>query len=150
MKTPRSFTLLAEQMADAVILTDTAGRVSWINPAFTRLCGYSLKELKGQKPGPLLQGPDTAPKAIKVLHTAIHRGRKASVELVNYHKNSEPYSVWISLTPIKNRAGKITGFMAIERETTAMQCELRKLENEIAQFYEIICQLSDEQSVHPI
>ncbi|HSH93618.1 MAG TPA: PAS domain-containing protein [Roseimicrobium sp.] len=145
MKTNRSFTPVAEQLTDAIVITDAKGRVAWINPAFTRLCGYSLKELKGQKPGPLLQGPETDPKASRALHNAIHRGRTVTVELVNYHKEKWPYSVWISINPIKDRSGKITGFLAVERETTALQCELRKLENDIAHLYEILCRVTSAE-----
>ena len=142
MKTSCSFTPVAQQMTDAVVITDAQDRVEWINQAFTRMCGYTLKDLKGQKPGALLQGPETDPEAARMLNQAIRRGRPVSVELVNYHKKKWPYSVWISLTPIKTRDGKITGFVSIERETTALQHELRKRENDIAHLYDVICHLA--------
>ena len=146
MKKDHSFTPVAQQLTDAIIITDAKGRVDWINPAFTRLCGYSLEELKGQKPGPILQGPQTDPSTSQALHKAIHRGRKVSVEIVNYHKKKYPYSVWISLNPIKDKSGKVTGFLAVERDPTAVQCEMRKLETDIARLYEIICHLTTEPS----
>jgi PAS domain S-box-containing protein len=138
-----SFKRVAQEMRDAVIITDARGRINWINPAFTRLCGYTLAEMKGLKPGTLLHGLDTDPIAVTKLRAAIRRGRSASVELVNYHKNQSPYSVWITLGPIKDRAGKITGFMAIERETTRQQSRIRELENQVGELYNIICQLTE-------
>jgi PAS domain S-box-containing protein len=142
MKTSRSFTPVAEQLTDAIVITDAKGLIDWINPAFTRLCGYSLKELKGQKPGDFLQGPQTDPATVRVLHNAVRRGRKASVEIVNYHKDKWPYSVWITLNPIKNRAGKTTGFIAVERETTALQNELRQREDDIIRLYDALCRVT--------
>ena len=139
MKTPRSLAPVVEQLSDAIILTDLQGRVTWLNPAFTRLSGYTLDDLVGQKPGPILQGPDTDPEAAALLHDAIRLRRAVFVELLNYRKDGEPYMVSISLSPLRNRVGRATGFMAVERETSAVQRELRRLENEVAQLYGILC-----------
>lgn len=139
MKTPRSLAPVAEQLSDAILITDLDGRVTWLNPAFTRLSGYTLDEMRGQKPGPILQGHDTDPEATVLLHHAIRQRRSISVELLNYRKNGEPYMVSISLSPLRNRAGKFIGFMAVERETSAVQRELRRLENEVAELYSILC-----------
>lgn len=142
MKTPRLLTPVAEQLSDAIVISDPEGRVTWMNPAFTRLCGYTLEEMQGQKPGHLLQGPDTDPEIVALLRQAIRQRVPITVELVNYHKSGAPYVVSISLTPLRNRAGKPTGFMAVERETSSKQRELRRLENEVAQLYEILCRVS--------
>lgn len=139
MKTPRSLAPVAEQLADAIVITDPQGRVAWLNPAFTRLSGYTLDELRGRKPGPLLQGPDTDPESAALLHHAIRQRQPVAVELLNYRKNGEPYMVALTLNPLRDRAGRLTGFMAVERETSAVRREIRRLENEVAQLYEILC-----------
>ena len=139
MKTPRSLAPVVEQLSDAIILTDLHGRVTWINPAYTRLSGYSLEEMLGQKPGHLLQGPDTDPESAALLRHAIRLRQPITVELLNYRKDGQPYMVSIALSPLRNRAGRLTGFMAVERETSAVQRELRRLENEVAQLYAILC-----------
>lgn len=139
MKPPRAIATLATQLADPAVLTDPEGRVTWINSAFTRLCGYTLPELRGRKPGHLLQGPATDPVAVAKLRSALHQHRAASVELVNYRKNGEPYAVWISLNPLHDRTGQLVGFMAIERETSHLHRELRRLETEVAELYAAVC-----------
>jgi PAS domain S-box-containing protein len=139
MKTPRSLATVAEQLSDAIVFTDPQGRVTWLNPAFIRLCGYTLDEMRGRKPGSLLQGPDTDPETVSILRHAIREREPVTVELVNYRKNGEPYTVSIALSPLRNRAGRLTGFMAVERETSDVQREIRRLENEIAQLYSILC-----------
>lgn len=139
MKTPRFLAPVAKQLSDAILITDAHGRVVWLNPAFTRLSRYTLTDLRGRKPGPFLQGPDTDPEAAAVLHRAIRRRESAKVELLNYRKDGTPYMVSITLNPLRDRAGRFSGFMAVERETSAVQREMRRLENEIAQLYEILC-----------
>ncbi len=139
MKTPRSLAPVAEQLSDAIILADLNGRVTWVNPAFTRLSGYTLDDMRGRKPGTLLQGPDTDPESAALLHHAVRQRQPLTVELLNYRKDGAPYMVSISLSPLRTRAGRVTGFMAVERETSAIQRELRRLENEVAQLYGILC-----------
>ena len=145
MKTPRAFATVATQLADPTVITDPEGRVVWINPAFTTLCGYTLTEMKGRKPGHLLQGPASDPEAIAELRQAIREQRTASVELINYHKNGAPYAVWITVNPLQDRSGEHIGFMAIERETSRLQRELRRLENEVAELYGVLCRLGGRQ-----
>lgn len=147
MKTPRLLAPVAEQLSDAIVITDLQGRITWFNPAFSRLCGYTLDDLRGQKPGRFLQGPHTDPESVALLRHAIREREPATVELVNYRKSGEPYTVSISLSPLRNRSGKVTGFMAVERETSAVQRELRRLENEVAQLYAILCRVGTAEAV---
>lgn len=139
MKTPRSLAAVAEQLSDAIVITDPQGRVAWLNPAFTRLSGYTLDELRGQKPGRFLQGKDTDPESAALLHHAISQRQPVAVELLNYHKDGRPYLVAITLNPLHDRAGRFIGFMAVERETSAVRREIRRLEEEVGQLYEILC-----------
>lgn len=53
------FARVAEQSSSAVLITDGAGYVQWVNAQFTRMSGYQLVELINRKPGSVLQGPAT-------------------------------------------------------------------------------------------
>lgn len=139
MKTPRFLAPVVEQLSDAILITDRHGCVAWLNPAFTRLSGYTLAELRGRKPGHILQGPDTDPESAALLRHAIRQRQPIAVELLNYRKTGEPYMVSITLSPLRDRGGRLTGFTAIERETSDTQREIRRLENEVAQLYGILC-----------
>jgi|LauGreSuBDMM15SN_2_FD.fasta_scaffold285887_1 PAS domain S-box-containing protein len=98
----------------ARLRTDVNGFITWVNPAFTRLCGHTFSEMKGRKPGSLLQGPKSSPESIEILRHAIRHGVPCVVELVNYHKNNIPYRVRISLRPLLSESCEIIGFEAEE------------------------------------
>jgi PAS domain S-box-containing protein len=85
---------------EAWVVTDAAGRVEWVNPAFNRLCGYTLDELRGRKPGELLQGPATDPAEVGRIRAALRRPAAYEAELVNYHKDGSRYRVRLRLAPI--------------------------------------------------
>jgi PAS domain S-box-containing protein len=110
--------LIAEHTKDIVIIADAEGRMTWVNAAFTRLTGYSLNECVGQKPGSLLQGPETDPKAAHAMTAAIHQAKPIDIEIINYSKQGQPYWVEINLYPIKDSAGNVGKFIAVERDIT--------------------------------
>lgn len=100
----------------ARVLADAEGRVIAINPAFSGLCGYTFEEIRGRKPGSLLQGPETTVDSIVALRDAIRAAQGCQVEMVNYHKNKSTYRVQIDLSPIFTDQGDLEGFEAVERK----------------------------------
>lgn len=102
--------------SEAVLFTDAAGLVQWINPALTLMCGFTLDELRGRKPGSMLQGNLTDPASVSRLRQAVAAGTVCREELINYHKDGHPYWVSIAISPILGPDGAPRGFMAIESE----------------------------------
>lgn len=100
----------------ARVRSDTEGRVLEINPAFSGLCGYTFEEIRGRKPGSLLQGVETTEESVLALRKAICGRQACSVEMVNYHKNQTTYRVQIDLSPIFDEKGDLEGFEAVERK----------------------------------
>lgn len=100
----------------ARVRTDCEGRVVEINPSFSAMCGFSFPEIKGRKPGSLLQGPETEQTGIATLRHALHTGTACDVEIFNYHKDGSRYRVWIHVEPLRDDAGQLTGFEALERK----------------------------------
>ena len=98
----------------ARVETDREGLVVAVNPAFSLLCGYEFSEVKGCKPGTMLQGPDSDPTVVAGLRQAIREGLPFLGNLVNYHKDGSPYRVLVDLEPIVDSAGIVTGFRAVE------------------------------------
>ena len=105
-----------ESQRDALVVTDAEGRVQWLNDAFTDLCGYSLAELKGRKPGHVLQGPETDPATVEEIRASIRRRRACRVQMVNYHKDGTRYRADVRISPIADDAGAPVFFVARERK----------------------------------
>ncbi len=101
---------------DAVVVTNPAGLVEWINPAFTTLCGFSLDELRGRKPGALLQGADTDPAAVQRIRESLQEKRACRETLTNYHKDGSPYRVSVAIAPILDDEQQPLWFIARERK----------------------------------
>lgn len=96
--------------------TDVEGRVVAINPAFSGLCGYTFQEIRGRKPGSMLQGEGTEPAQVEKIRAAVRKGENVVAEMVNYHKNGTPYRVKIQIDPLRDDSGVLTGFRAVEQK----------------------------------
>jgi diguanylate cyclase (GGDEF)-like protein/PAS domain S-box-containing protein len=95
-------------------------RIIFVNPAFTRLTGYTAEEVIGRKPG-FLQGPGTDPEARARVREAIHARRPVRGQLLNYAKDGRPYWLDMNIVPLSDESGAITHFVAIERDITAQK-----------------------------
>lgn len=100
---------------EAVAVTDPAGLIEWVNPAFSAMCGYTLGELRGRKPGALLQGPATDPAAVSRIRQSVREGRACRETLINYHKDGSPYRVAIQIAPVLDDDQGPLWFVARER-----------------------------------
>ncbi len=109
----RAFNLKSNE---GFVMTDLDGRIQWANSEFTSMCGYELRELRGKKPGHMLQGPATDPASVSAMRQAFRSHKPINVEMVNYHKNGNPYWVSISMSPILDENRSPRCYVAIERE----------------------------------
>jgi PAS domain S-box-containing protein len=110
---------LAAQMTNAVIMTDAEGCADWVNDAFTRLTSYTLEDMQGRKPGTLLQGPDTDPQTIRHIQECLQRGEGFDVEILNYTRERQSYWTAIICTPLRSKAGILTGFLSVQSNVTS-------------------------------
>jgi PAS domain S-box-containing protein len=110
-----------EFQPDAIVMSGRDGLVQWVNPAFSKMCGYTLEELRGKKLGPILQGEETDREAAARMRKAVHACRACRETILNYHKSGLPYWVEISITPICDESGEPLWLVARERELSGFQ-----------------------------
>jgi PAS domain S-box-containing protein len=101
---------------EAIVVTDSNGLIVWVNDTFTELCGYSMTELHGKRPGRLLRGPATDPEMSRHLGTVFATGKFCTGKIINYHKNGEPYWVSIAVNAILDENQLPLGFIAVQRK----------------------------------
>lgn len=114
----RRLALIAQEMENFAIITDSNGFIEWVNPAFVKLTGFSLEEAVGQKPGALLQGEETDADTVRKIGEALHSGQKISAEILNYTKDKRPYWVETHMQPIFDDSGVLRKFMSLGENIT--------------------------------
>jgi PAS domain S-box-containing protein len=117
-----------ESTAIAMLITDAKGIVIWVNPAFTRLTGYSTQEVVGQNPR-LLKSGQHDPIFYKALWDTILAGQVWHAEIVNRRKDGSAYTEEMTITPVRDPRGQLTHFIAVKQDVTArnaLQAQLRQ------------------------
>lgn len=123
----RKLALVASRTVNAVILTDVKGRVVWVNDGFQRVTGYTFEEVKGSKPGDILQGPGTDAVTVARIREHLKKGEGFSETILNYHKDGSPYWISFEVQPLHDSAGNLTNFMAIQTDITARRAAQQRL-----------------------
>ena len=119
---------IAEGTHSAIMVTDPAGLITWVNDGFYDLTGYMVNEVKGHTPGELLYGPETDPKVIKKLERMVRLGVPVEVEIANYKKDGTPFWASTFFSPIRNERGEVVQHVAITQDMTIQRDTLARLE----------------------
>lgn len=123
----RKCSMILEQMASAVVITDTEGRIEFVNPCFERETGYAREDVIGRNPRFLNSG-DTPPKTFAEMKQELAAGRTWQGEFRNRRRDGSVYWESAIISPIRNTAGSITHYAAVMEDIT----ERKSNEQEIA------------------
>jgi len=121
-----AFRRYIEQCPDAVLVTDTAGRIVYANPAFERMTGYASSELAGRTPALLKSGMHEAD-FYRELWSALLAGREFRALFANRKKSGEPYYEDKIIRPLFDADGRATHFVSFGRDATERAREFDKL-----------------------
>lgn len=109
-----------EQAAEVVIITDAAGTIQYVNPAFTRVAGYSREEVIGRTPGLLRSGKH--PTAFyRQLWDTLRAGQVWQGRFINRHKAGRLYTEDATISPVRDTRGVIVNYVAVMRDLTREQ-----------------------------
>lgn len=101
-----------------VVVTDAAGLVEWVNPAFETRTGFTLDEVVGRSPGSVLQRDDVDPRTVAHMRESLAAGRSFRAEVRNYTRDGLPYWIAMDVNPLVDDDGTVTGFVAVQRDIT--------------------------------
>lgn len=118
-------TRAVEQSSASVVITNINGDIEYVNPAFTKLTGYEMEEIKGQNPRVLKSGYTSQGEYEKMWYAITHF-KTWEGEFLNKKKNGETYWEHASISPIMNEQQEITHFVAVKENIT----ERKRIEQE--------------------
>jgi PAS domain S-box-containing protein len=124
----RRLATAVEQSDDAVVITDLAANIEYVNPAFERVSGYTRAEVLGQNPRILQSGVQGAA-FYAAMWEALTAGRTFRSDMVNRRKDGTHFTEAATISPIFDQSGTPAGYVALKRDVTAQRAaEARAVE----------------------
>jgi hypothetical protein len=123
----RQLALVARHANDCVIISDSRGRIVWVNDAFEKMTGYCLAEATGRDVGSLINGPETSDETVEAIRAAVRAGRPLRSDILNYTKDGRKIWVDTNIVPICDEQGRTETVIAIERDITAAKAQASEL-----------------------
>jgi PAS domain S-box-containing protein len=110
------------QATASILITDgnldlPGPTILFVNPAFTRMTGYTEEEVIGKTPR-ILQGPRTDKTVLKRLRSDMERGEVFKGESINYRKDGREFLLEWQVAPIRNSDGRTTHYVAFQSDIT--------------------------------
>ncbi|MEW6510761.1 MAG: PAS domain S-box protein [Bacteroidota bacterium] len=106
-----------EQTMESVIITDAAGTIQYVNPAFERVTGFSRAEALGQNPRILKSGAQPA-EFYRTMWATLKRGEVWAGSLINKRKDGTTYQEEMVISPVRDGAGNVVNYVAVKRDVT--------------------------------
>lgn len=111
---------IIESTLEGVIITDANARIVSVNPAFTKMTGYTAEEAIGKTPAMLSSGRHSK-EFYQELWRQLREHGNWQGEIWNRRKNGEVYPEYLSITAIKDEQGNITHYAGMFNDITKLK-----------------------------
>jgi PAS domain S-box-containing protein len=117
-----------DQAEEAIVITDPAGTILYVNPALERTSGYSRDELIGANPRVLGSGQHDAA-FYRAMWECLLDGRTWHGTVINRRRDGALYEEDAVITPIRDPGGELVSYVGVKRDLTRE----RALESQLSQ-----------------
>ncbi len=121
--------LALEDSGEGIMIANSGGIISYINPALERLTGYSLRELAGTSIIAQIPPEELSQQTV----SAVLSGVPWTGVLSSRRKDRSTYQEHMTVVPVRNEQGAVTHFVVSRRDITRE----RRLEEQLAQAQKI-------------
>ncbi|GEM_PF-1857780 len=101
----------------SIVLTDAEGNITYVNPKFTEVTGYTFEEAIGKNPRILKSGVHDM-EFYRQMWETLKSGHEWHGEFCNKRKDGGLYWELASISPILDKTGSVVNFVAVKEDIT--------------------------------
>ena len=109
-----------EKSIEGITITDSHARIVSVNPAFSKITGYTAEEALGQNPR-ILKSHLHDQAFYKAMWQALVHDGQWEGEIWNRRKNGEVYPEWLSVSSVRDGQGWLQYYVAVFHDTTEIK-----------------------------
>lgn len=133
---------IAFESQEAIIITDAEKVIQRVNPAFTKVTGYSAAEAIGRTPAMLQSGRQDAA-YYRAMWEAVRTRGEWQGEIWNRRKSGEIYPEWLTITAVKDATGTVVNYVGMFQDITERKSAEERIRN--LAFYDALTQLPNRR-----
>jgi PAS domain S-box-containing protein len=123
---PVDFQLIVEQSPSLVLVTDSGGRVEYVNPRFCEVTGYAASEVVGRQ---IHELGELSPEQAGEIWATVSSGRTWRGDFQAAKKSGEMYWVSSCISPVTSPGGTVSQFVSTNIDIT----DIKRAEEELRQ-----------------
>lgn len=108
---------IIENTLEGVLVTDNAGKILSVNPAFTRITGYTADEAVGKTPR-MLRSNHHDVRFYQQLWASLLGVGQWQGEIWNRRKNGDAYPEWLTISAIRDKNGVVQQYVSVFNDIT--------------------------------
>ena len=116
-----------DNVKEGIVITDGSGRIIRINRAYSQVTGYTQAEVKGKRPGDFLHSGLHGPEFYQAMWSDILTHGQWQGEIWNRRKDGEAFLEQLTITSVKDKAGKPINLVGVFGDIT----DLRRIEHKL-------------------
>lgn len=110
-ETMKLASLIYQSSSEGILVTDEHNAIVDVNPAFTRMTGYELAEIKGKNPN-LMQSGMHGKEFYQQFWQAIHERGSWQGEMWDRHKDGQLMAKWVNVSAIRDADDRVFRYVA--------------------------------------
>jgi PAS domain S-box-containing protein len=134
----RIFKDIFQTLTDAIVITDSEGKIVSSNDALVKLTGFSLKELFNKTPEALLGKTEKSLIFDQIFHLTKEKGQWSG-EITNRKKDGDLWDAIINVISIRDENGQTFAYAWQFKDIT----ELKKAQNQLVEYFHKMTQAQD-------
>ncbi|MBI3903324.1 MAG: EAL domain-containing protein [Nitrosomonadales bacterium] len=117
-----------ESSHDAITITDIEGTIISINPAFSRITGYSAEEVVGRNPRILNSGKQGKEFYVEMWRCILQNGYWSG-EVWNRGKDGGAYAGRLTISALRDETDKVTHYIGVTSDITEYKTAQERIRN---------------------
>lgn len=138
-----------ETAAEAIAITDADTIIQSVNPAFTKITGFTAEEIIGKKTSVLKSGRH-GPEFYQKMQDSLKTEGHWQGEIWDKRKNGEIYPKWLSISAVSDAAGIVTNYTATFTDVTEQKRAMELMLESEQRYHRLFHSNDDALFVYPL